>query len=214
MTRQLILGTYATAAEQWTLTSCVITKAPVVQKIISVPGRYAPIDASAALTGEPEYGQAVLTATLELSAFDRPRRRAIIDGMVQSLDGLTLQITHPDHLDHYLLGRVEINEEYCDLAHAAITVTANCDPWFYAKDLTQVIIADQTVDIINNGRLTVVPTVTVEGIVTLEFGSYRWDLTAGEYLLPEITLLRGTSQISVSGSGTVTLAYREGLLAV
>ena len=53
--RQLILNNYKTAEDGlWTLAACKITKANQMQNFMDVPGRYAPLDLSTALTdGQP-----------------------------------------------------------------------------------------------------------------------------------------------------------------
>ncbi len=85
--RQLILDGYKTAEDGlFTLTSCKITKASQVQTFVSVPGRFAPLDLSTALTdGQPYYGNASLAAVLESSEGTREERQRRIEQMVNQL---------------------------------------------------------------------------------------------------------------------------------
>ena len=131
--RQLILNEYKTAESGlWTLASCKITKAAQVQTIVSVPGRYTPLDLSTALTdGEPYYDNARLEAVLESSEGTRAERQERIEQMVNLLDGYTVRIVHPDHPANYMMGRVQVTPEYNDLAHCAVRVSAICEPWLY-----------------------------------------------------------------------------------
>lgn len=131
--RQLILGNYKTAETgQWTLSACKITKAAQVQTFLSVPGRHAPLDLSTSLTGGvPYYENARLEAVLESSEGTRAERQERIEQMVNLLDGYNVQIIHPDHPAGYMVGRVQITQEYNDWAHCSVRVSAVCEPWRY-----------------------------------------------------------------------------------
>lgn len=217
--RKLILNEYDTAADGlWTLAACVLTKGEQVQTFLSVPGRYAPLDLSDYETdGQPYYGNASLAATLESSEGDRDARQIRIDEMANALDGKRVTIIHPDHPNHYLLGRVQIYPQYNDLAHAAVQIKAVCEPWLYKSEETVVkktaSSTAQSVWIGNTGRLAVVPTVTITGTVTLTYGAHSWSLAAGDHILPDLYLTPGTHQVTYKGTGTITFTYREAVLA-
>lgn len=219
--RKLLLNEYNTATDGlWTLSACVITKGEQVQTFLDVPGRYAPLDLSGYLTdGEPYYGSARLDATLESSEGDRAARQTKIDELVNSFDGKNITIIHPDHPNHYLVGRVQIYPQYNDLAHAAVLIGAVCEPWLYkSSETTHTLTAsgtNKTASITNNGRLAVVPSVTVtgSGTFTLTYGQHTWNLAAGEHLLPDLYLTPGTHTVTYKGSGTMKITYREAVLA-
>lgn len=224
--RKLILGDYDTAADGlWTLTAFKLNKAAQVQTFIDVLGRYAPLDASTYLTdGQPYYGSASLEASLESSEGDRLDREDRIGIMVDHLDGQRVEIITPDHPDHYLVGRVQVLPEYNDLAHCAVKVSAVCEPWLYAVAETVVKLTatdtEQTARLVNSGRLAVVPVLEVTGTVDLVYGANSWSLSAGTYTLPELYLTPGTGlvlpgvhEVTYSGAGTVTITYREAVLA-
>lgn len=217
--RQLILNGYKTAEDGlWTLSSLKITKANQVQTYVSVPGRHAPLDLSTTLTdGQPYYTSAALSAVLESSEGTRDERQARIEHIVNLLDGYTVRIVHPDHPDRYMMGRLQVIPDYNDLVHCSVKLTGVLEPWLY--NAAQTVVAAtatstaQTVTLTNTGRLAVVPTVAVTGEVTLVYGSFTQTLSAGSYLLPDLYLTPGAHQVTYSGSGTVTFAYREAVLA-
>lgn len=217
--RKLIFNEYDTAADGlWTLAACVLTKGEQVQTFLDVPGRYAPLDLTDYLTdGQPYYGSASLEATLESSEGTRDDRQTRIMEMVNALDGHTTTIIHPDHPEHYLVGRVQIYPQYSDPAHAAVQIKAVCEPWLYKAEETVVqktaSTTAQSVWLANSGRLAVVPTVTLTGTVTLTYGAHSWTLNEGEHLLPDLYLTPGTHQVTYKGSGTITITYREAVLA-
>lgn len=216
--RGLLIGTYNTATQLWTLTSWSLSAPEYQQNFLTVPGRDGSLDLTAALTdGEPVYKSRTLTATLECSEGTRLTREAAINTMVNWLDGWQQDIVLPDDPDHYITGRVSVEKNYNDPAHAAVTVTAVCAPWRYANDLTTYTLTasetEQTVSLSNNGRRTVVPLLTVTGgTVDLSYGTATWSLGAGNYQLPDLVLPQGGGTLTYSGTGTVGITYREAVL--
>lgn len=221
--RKIIIGTYDTAAEGlWTLASWTLGNAEHHKSYVEVPGHNGPLDLSTVLTdGEPYYGSREFEATLESSEGTRQEREERINRMINQLDGWRLNITLPDDAEHYISGRVSVDRLYNDPSHAAVRVTAMCDPWRYNNSETVVgLIAtatEQTVALINNGRCSVVPNITVTGgSVTLIFNNgteeYTWTLSPGEYTHPEVYLKTGAASLRYSGNGRVTLTYREAVL--
>lgn len=224
--RKIIFGEYDTAENLWTLASLKLAKPAQEQTFVSVPGRYAPLDLSTYLTdGQPSYGSAGLEVMLESSEGDRLERKDRIDLLVNYLDGQSLEIVLPDDPDHYLVGRIQVQPQYNDLAHCAVKVSAVCEPWLYALRETVVTLTatttEQTARLINSGRLAVVPTLEVTGQVNLVYGENTWGLGAGTYYLPELYLtpgaglvMPGVHELTYSGSGTIKITYREAVLAV
>jgi hypothetical protein len=218
MGRRIILGDYDTSGNSWTLSDWNFSEAKYKSNFVEVPGCSIALDLSTALTdGEPVYDNRTFTATLESSVGTRLERKTRIDAMINLLDGRQIQITLPDDDTHYIYGRAHVALKYNDLAHCAVTVTANCEPWRYAKDLTtKTITATATATpytLTNTGRRTAVPTLVVAGgDVTIVQGTYTTTLSAGTYILPDITVPTGGATITVSGSGTLTVTYREASL--
>lgn len=217
--RKLIVNDYNTATNgPWVLASCVLTKGEQVQTFLDVPGRYAPLDLTDYLTdGQPYYSNALLDATLESSEGTRDARGTQIETIVNTLDGKQCRIVHPDHPNHYLVGRVQVYPQYNDQAHAAVQLSAVCEPWLYraAETVAQGTASstEKTMQLPNSGRLAVVPTVVTTGTITLTFGEYTWTLSAGDHTLPDLYLTPGTHTVKYKGSGTLKISYREAVLA-
>lgn len=220
--RKIIYGTYDTAFNLWTLTEWGLTPAEVITNYVDVPGRISgPLDLSTALTdGEPRFGSRTLSATFETSEGTRLERKARIDTMVNWLAGWSMNITLPDDDSHYLVGRVTVEPLYNDMAHAAVEVTAVCEPWLYSVAETVVSLTaaadEQTKLLTNNGRKTVVPLLEVTGTdasVNLAFGQASWALGPGTYKLPDLVLPQGDHLLTYSGTGDIKLSYRKAVLS-
>lgn len=220
--RKIIIGAYDTAASLWTLSSWTLGRAEHRESYVEVPGHNGPLDLSTVLTdGEPYYGSREFVATLESSEGTRLEREQRINQMINQLDGWRMNITLPDDTEHYISGRVRVEKLYNDLAHAAVQVTATCEPWRYNNSETVVgLIAtetEQTAVLINQGRRSLVPNITVTGgSVTISFDTgteeHTWALSEGEYVLADIYLKTGAAALRYSGTGQLTLTYREAVL--
>lgn len=224
--RKIIIGTYDTALEGlWTLAAWTLSKAVANESYADVPGHNGPLDLSTVLTdGEPYYGSREFEAILESSEGTRLEREERINQMINRLDGWRFNIVLPDDPLHYINGRVGVEKVYNDPVHASVRVFATCDPWRYNIAETvvglQATATEQTVSLINNGRCSVVPAITVTGgDVLLKFsdgnGIQSWALSPREYRVgeePIIYLKTGALPLTYSGTGQITLTYREAVL--
>lgn len=219
--RKIIFGSYDTELNgPWTLSAFTLTAAQAREQYTEIPGRDGALDLSTALTdGVPKYDSRTLTVTLERSDGTRLEREAAINTLVNWLDGWRMDIRLPDDDLHYLTGRVHVEKNYNDLAHAMVTVTAVCDPWKYNNFETVLTFTagaeTAQARLTNAGRRTALPLITIEGEdtnVLLTFGAYSWALGAGTYQLPDLTVPQGGATISYSGTGTLRISYREAVL--
>lgn len=221
MARGMIFGNYDTGANLWTLTEWTLSPAQYVENLVDVPGRVlGPLDLAETLTdGEPVFTSRPLYAVFESSEGRRLERKARIDSMVNQLQGRRVQITLPDDPDRYLVGRLTVTELYNDPAHCSVQVDAICEPWKYAKAETvhtlTAAAADKTVQLTNDGRMTVCPKITITGDeaqITLAFGDYSAALAAGTHQLPDLQVPTGGLELTYSGSGMIEINYREAVL--
>lgn len=215
--RTVILGDYDTAAHGWTLTGLKLSDPEQKLQYVDKPGGDGSWDISTVLTdGIPRYKNRDLLITLECSEGSRDDREKLINTLVNDLDGLERPVLLPDRPDHYLTGRLHVAVEYSDWAHAAVTVTGTCAPWFFSVRETivelEAIAEDQTEYIRNSGRRAAVPAVTVTGTAKLSYRDYSVTLEAGSHDLPNFLILPGSHELTYSGSGTITISYREAVL--
>lgn len=221
--RKIVIGTYDTATEGlWTLAAWSLARAAAWENYADVPGHNGMLDLSTALTdGEPYYSNREFEAILESSEGTRLEREQRINAMVNKLDGFRLNIVLPDDPTHYITGRVRVEKLYNDPVHASVRVTATCDPWRYNATETVVgLIAtatEQVATLINNGRCSVVPRITVTGgNVTLKFTTETkeetWTIGPGESIIGDIYLKTGSAPLKYSGAGQIILTYREAVL--
>lgn len=215
--RTVKIGDYDTAQHGWTLNKFTLQSPALKETYVDKPGGDGSWDLTTTTTGGiPRYNNRSLEIRLECSEGDREHREKLINDLVNSYDGLEWRIVPPDRPEHYITGRVHIGVEYSDLAHAAVSITATCEPWLYkARESIVELTAASTVRrsyIHNSGRKAVAPVLTVTGSVKLGFGVYSTQLTDGMYEWSPLLLTSGLNELEYSGSGTITLTFREAVL--
>lgn len=218
--RRIIIGDYDTAAHGWTLTAWRLSDAKQKTNYVNKVNGDGSWDLSTVATdGIPIYEDRELTATLECSEGTRLDREAVINHMINSLDGYQWKIQLPDDDKHYIFGRVHVVREYNNLAHGSVSLTATVEPWKYAnaeKSVTVTASAEaKAVQLTNVGRRPVVPVLRVSGTdasMTLVFGSSTIAMSAGTRQWPEILLTSGAHTLTYIGTGTLTITYREAVL--
>lgn len=215
--RKVILGEYDTAANGWTLTGCTLSDPEQKTKYVEKSGGDGSWDLSTAMTdGVARYKDRSLTVRLENSEGTREDREALINHMVNLLDGLTWSVVLPDRPGYYATARLHVAVEYNTVAHAAVVVTGVCEPWLQ-KDQETIVektatTATQSVTLQNNGRRAVVPQLETTGSIRLTYGATLINLSAGIYEWPVLLLTPGDHVLEYSGSGKLTIRYREAVL--
>lgn len=216
--RYLQFGDYVTSVYGFTL--CNWSLSPASYRAIreTIPGVDGVIDCSEWLTGHVIYDSRTLTAVLELSDGDRLYRKSVIDDMINRLDGQQMRIVLPDDPCRYLTGRVHVEQQYNDNAHAAVKVTAVCDPWKYDRDERIIRLTNdaQTQDAVirNRGRKTVCPVFATDSSFTVlaESGDVHSADKAGAYQWDDVLFSPGRTELIFSGSGILEIRFREAIL--
>lgn len=215
--RKVIIGDYDTAANGWTLNGCTLSDPEQKTNYVDKSGGDGSWDLSTVMTeGIPRYKTRTLNVRLENSEGTRDEREALINRMINLLDGLTWEVVLPDRTDYYVTARLHVAVEYNTPAHAAVVVTGVCEPWLYKKQETVVKgtakTETQTLTLQNNGRRAVVPQIETTGSIQLTYGTTIINLSAGVYEWPELLLTPGDHVLEYSGSGVLTITYREAVL--
>lgn len=175
---------------------------------VSVPGRNGVLDLSEALTGEVIYDN----RTLKFSFVGDGSREYVlflIDKML-SYHGQYITITTDDYPEWFYTGRAEVS--YNDKGYyAEITITVDAQPFRFKKTpktFTYNTPDNQNIVLKNEGK-PVIPTIIVTGDTTIVKGEMTYNLSSGTYELDTIKLSEGDNTITLTGSGTVTITYRE-----
>ena len=133
------------------------------------------------------------------------------------LHGQRMKIVLPSFEDYYLIGRCSIGNLDRAKKTEQITITANCEPYMYKHEITEVTetIARLPYEvIINNLQMPTTPRVTTTNNVVMNFENADYSWSEGEHLNISIVLKEGENIFTFKegSKGTVTFSYQEGTL--
>nr|DAE34912.1 MAG TPA: distal tail protein [Caudoviricetes sp.] len=134
-----------------------------------------------------------------------------------AINGKRLHITMDDDPTWYYDGRVTVSDYKADNRLYQITVEATCAP--YKRKITESSVSATLSTVASSialaiGQMPLVPKITVEQETTIAWGDYTVTVATGTHLLPDL-LMSGAQTIqaqTTSGSGTITITWREGSL--
>lgn len=183
---------------------------------INLPLESKVLDLSDVVTGRPSYG--ARTITLYLGKKDRSPRNWIKTAteLASKIHGKRLPITLSIDQDYYYLGRIQCSSDKISFMRSTYEITATCDPYKYAQTESIVLCGAGTTAVLNNGDEIVSPTFTASetGMTVALNGSAAYSIAqVGKAVkIPELLLLPGANNVTVTGTGNVVLTWREGVL--
>jgi phage-related protein len=164
--------------------------------------------------GEPKYED--VKHKLEFSTVvPKAEFLSLFSTVKNALHGKKMRIILDDDPLFYYLGRLSVSGFTNDKSIGNVDIEADCEPYKYKLAKTVVTRAvDGTENIVlTNSRKRAVPEVTIqaEGSLNIVFNvSNVWDLGSGSYTLPELELVEGTNNVTVTGTGNITFTWQEG----
>lgn len=206
------------SADDWGLILSARSSNPPTPKYvkISVDGRDGDLNLSRVLTGDIRYNNRPVSYSFIATEGTQAEREELISNIINELHGQEIKIIEPDDPDHYLIGDVEVVNVVNYKAYSTFDVNATCEPYRYSiNDVNRIINLTSTesnVVITNAGTKTLIPTVIVDGSVNITIGSSSIALSSGTYKLTDLVLKKGSTVITVKGSGTLTISYKEGII--
>ena len=182
---------------------------------IDIPGGDGVLDLTEYF-GDTKYGNRKLT--FDFSSVVIPSDFMSLFSMVQNaLHGKKMNIILDDDPGWYYTGRISVSEWKADKNIGKLTIDCDCEP--YKKQTSPTVIsktvAGTSTIILPNSRKRVVPEVVIasgSGLNIVHGTGNVWDLGSGSYTLPELELVEGDNQITVTGTGTITFTYTQGKL--
>lgn len=183
---------------------------------IVVPGRNSPIRYTEALgrvSFEPRSFSIVLTMLGTRAKFNE-----MVTNLVNPYSGRLLKVITSEDPDLYVVGTVQMEQEYDPLSGKG-QVTCSCedgDSYRYHCKETEVTVTGGGTVVLQNDFMPVIPEILTTGDTTISWSigndSFRKTLGAGKWTVPELELISGKNSIQLSGTGTTTFRYREGCL--
>lgn len=187
---------------------------PEAQKnLIQVPGRNGKIDLSL-----PEQREAYDHRKIEIYC-DAPDRNyeqwmLLASDIANYVQDEYLKITPDFDADYYYQGWVgmAVSKEFKEGSDIVFTVDA--EPFKYKKVITsmQINVSGESQIVLSNSKLKVNPRLISNGDVRLIIGDNSYSYTEGTYARAGFILPEGKTQVTLKGTASVTIEYREGKL--
>lgn len=188
--------------------------APQVKRhTLDIPGGDGVIDYTD-FFGEPKYDNVQHKFTFT-TIQPRTEHLTQFSTVKNALHGKKVRIILDDDPTFFYSGRCEVSSFKNEKGIGTITITCDCEPYKYKREMTVVYQAvDGVADVLLlNGRKRAVPEVRIESAAGLNivFGASNvWDLGSGTYTLPELELVEGENVVTVTGIGTIVFTWQEG----
>lgn len=131
-----------------------------------------------------------------------------------ALHGKKMRVILDDDPLFYYMGRCSVSGFTSEKNVGMVSVECDCEPYKYKLEKTVVskAVNGAATVTLTNGRKRAVPEVTIatDSSIRIEYqGSNIWDLGSGSYTLPELELVEGANDVTVTGVGNITFTYQE-----
>lgn len=194
------------------LSKCEIKPAEPKTNYVDIPGGDGSVDLTES-HGKIVYKDRECTFTFTVAPSDDLSYEDKKTQVSNALNGKRFEIVLDKDPEYYYSGRCTVDSWKQDRNLKQIVVSAKVAP--YKRKIGETVISvDLTEDeqslALANGRMHIVPVITCTDETRIVFGNSEFRLSAGTHKILEFCLVEGNNEISVSGSGTVTITYREG----
>lgn len=129
-----------------------------------------------------------------------------------TIHGKKVRIILDDDPSFFYLGRCFVSSFTNDRGIGTVSVDCECEPYKYklAKTtVTKAVNGTETVTL-TNGRKRAVPEITTSAAMTIVFGDGSWANGAGTFTIPELELVEGDNDVTVTGVGNITFSWQWG----
>lgn len=180
--------------------------------LVEVPGRNGLVNLTKGLTGNVTYSNRSLKFQYLASGTYKEVKETI--DFFNSLHGETFKVIDDDTPEYYYEGEATVTVTRKGIL-TIITLELNANPFRERLDLTNMTTALSTTDktlVVNNYGVVVQPTIIVGNTAKIVYKGNTYTLSAGTYKISDVELKPGYNSFTVSGSGNLTIQYREAKL--
>ena len=178
---------------------------------VSIEGADGDLDLTTSLTDDVKYGN--ISYSLEFTLKDdRTNWETALLELSTYLHGKKMPLTFSEDPNWYYIGRYTLNPLESDKNIGLISIDCNLEPYRLKKTETIKTITGTGTLTLSNTRKWVMPLITSTESMEFTFEGKQF-IVNGTLQSPDIILKEGTNTIEVtSGTGTLTVKYREGKL--
>lgn len=185
------------------------------ETLVDIPGADGSLDMTD-FFGEPKFEN--VKHKFEFSALVSPDESlALFSRAKNMLHGKKQRIILDDDPSFYYMGRCHVSSYTDEKGIGTLNIECDCEPYKYKLNKTTVTRAIDGTQVITltNGRKRAVPeiTITTESTLNVVYQVVNiWDLGSGSYTLPDLELVEGENNVTVTGIGNITFSWQEAML--
>lgn len=188
-----------------------------VRSSVTIPGMHGKLDMTYALTDEPIFSNRNVTYSFYIDhMYGADDYQQVIDDMRNKLHGHEMIVKPSSHLGWHLKANVSVGDYDIEDDTGTVNVTCDCYPFYLRNSLTEqsyTINDNETHEfIIRNSSMWAVPEITTTANMTVEMNGTSVTLSKGTTKNAGIIIRSGTRKIRITGKGTMTLKWQEGML--
>lgn len=206
---------------------------PPVPKTIyqDIPGADGSLDLSTAIAGRIIYERRAITLNFGCG-YPMDKWPEVFSEILQNFHGREGKLIFDDDPMYYYAGRMTVSEYSRARTLGTFTISVNADPYKYeltASDedwlwdpfsFEKGIIRDyKELEVTGSLSLTVpgtqrwvIPEIMVSAVMTVNYDGKDYELKQGTNKIYDIVIKEGENPLMFTGTGTVTISYRGGIL--
>ena len=194
------------------MTDYSISNPAVTRYLVKVPGRNGVLELTESLTPYITYDNRQLQFAFVWRSRPEDYEEAK-QTIINDLHGKKMQVILDSDPDYYYDGFVTVDSDsFSGRERADIVVHVDAAPYKLRKTETTKTKSGSGTLVCENSRMEVIPQIKVTAATSITFNNSTYSLSAGTYTLPGIVFKEGNNTLTISGSGTTTVKYRQGRL--
>lgn len=188
-----------------------------VRSSVTIPGMHGKLDMTYALTDEPIFSNRSVTYSFYIDQmYGADDYQQVIDNMRNKLHGHEMIVKPSSHPGWHLKANVAVGDYDIEDDTGTVNVTCDCYPFYlknYMTTRSYTVEDNETHEFfIMNSAMWAVPEITTTASMTVEMNGISVTLSSGTTKNAGLVIRGGSNAIKVTGKGTVTLRWQEGML--
>lgn len=182
-------------------------------ELLEIPGGDGALDLSESPLGRPVYQMREISFTL-FKAVDAAALEQLRTALSNRWHGREVRLDLPTDTEHHFQGRIRFGD-HSGYNTGKIPVSMSAYPWKLKNTVTTVskAITGSGIVTLSNERMSVSPSVSATAPVTIRWGANSVSIDTGEnWSIPTLILEAGSTELTVTGTATVSFTYQEGSL--
>lgn len=206
---------------------------PPVPKTIyqDVPGADGSLDLSTAIAGRIIYERRVITLNFGCG-YPMDKWPEVFSEILRNFHGREGKLIFDDDPMYYYAGRMTVSEYSRARTLGTFTISVNADPYKYEltasdedwlwdsfsfekgviRDYKELEVSGSLSLNVPGTQRWVIPEITASAAMTVSYGGKDYKLKQGTNKIYDIVIKEGENMLMFTGTGTVTISYRGGIL--